>query len=264
MSTEAPDPGVKLGAWNAFVRRARMTTRQKLAALIVGSYADNDGTGIVAGVARLAVDMEASHRTARRYLAWLREIGLIELTAVGNRRKKKADEYRLIIGPHLGEHIDVPDPTKYKAMCKDVSDAHQGSSKVSPDGPAGGGEIASDHGSTYVSHDRDFTGHLYVSPETADHGSFLSDPPPPSKDLPPIKRSTSQPDDEEVRTELALSARPKDPEGPSVVVEIRPGASQEAPYLPSPKRVSFAQQNLAAATARRAKARAAHQAQEAQ
>lgn len=114
MTVNAQDLGANLGEWNALVRRARMADRQKLAALTVSSYADPDGTGIRLTPPRLAVDLGISYSTARRYLTWLREVGLIELTRAGNRRLGTASEYRLIIGPNIMEHLDVLSPTEVR------------------------------------------------------------------------------------------------------------------------------------------------------
>jgi DNA-binding transcriptional ArsR family regulator len=122
----AHELGADLGAWNALVRRARITDRQKLAALVVSSYADPDGTGIHCGVTRLAVDLGVSYRTAQRYLSWLRQVGLLELVREGNRRRRLSDVYRLIIGPDILEHFEVLDPGRYDEMRTDLRDARSG------------------------------------------------------------------------------------------------------------------------------------------
>ncbi|MET0492901.1 MAG: hypothetical protein ABW000_07185 [Actinoplanes sp.] len=102
-----------------------MTDKEKLAALVISSYADTDGTGIHCGVARLATDLDASYSTARRYLAWMRTVGLIELVREGNARRKRSDEYRLTLGPDILEHIDVLDPDRYKALVDGLRDANR-------------------------------------------------------------------------------------------------------------------------------------------
>lgn len=109
------DLGARTGTWTELVRRARMSREQKLAALVLASYANADGTKIHCSAARLAVDAEIGYATARRYIARLRTIGLLELVARGNRRRGRADEYRLIIDPHVTEHLEIPDPDQYKA-----------------------------------------------------------------------------------------------------------------------------------------------------
>lgn len=128
----AHELGADLGAWNALVRRSRITDRQKLAALVVSSYADPDGTGIHCGVTRLAVDLGVSYRTAQRYLSWLRQVGLLELVREGNRRKRLSDEYRLIIGPDILEHFEVLDPGRYEEMRTDLRDARSKRDQASP------------------------------------------------------------------------------------------------------------------------------------
>src|SRR6187551_772209 len=127
----AHELGAKVGAWNALVRRARMSDRQKLAAFILSSYADPDGTGIHCGIARLAVDLGASYRTAQRYLAWLRDVGLIELVAEGNRRLRKSDVYRLILGPDVLENMEVLDPSAYDDRRAGIRDARSARSNRS-------------------------------------------------------------------------------------------------------------------------------------
>jgi len=125
MTINAQDIGANLGEWNALVRRARMADRQKLAALTVSSYADPDGTGIRLTPPRLAVDLGVSYSTARRYLSWLREVGLIELTRAGNRRLGTASEYRLIIGPDVMEHLDVLSPSEVRARMEGMRESER-------------------------------------------------------------------------------------------------------------------------------------------
>jgi DNA-binding transcriptional ArsR family regulator len=129
MSADKDALGASPGKWNALVRRARLTDRQKLAALTVGSYADSDGTGIHVGAARFGVDMGVSYRTARRYLAWLREVGLIELVRAGNRRRGWSDEYRLILDAAKHAHLDIPEGDEYRKIVDEVNGANQSSQK---------------------------------------------------------------------------------------------------------------------------------------
>lgn len=132
--------GVDLGRWNELIRRARIGRERKLVALVFSSYAATDGTSIYCGVARLAVDCEIGYSTARRYLAWLREVGLIELVRRGNRKRGRSDEYRLILAPDLLEHLDLPDPTTYKDLRDGMLGANRAGQKRrrnqrSPGGP---------------------------------------------------------------------------------------------------------------------------------
>lgn len=211
MTSNAHELGVSVGAWNALVRRARMGRERKVACLVVSSYARANGTGIHCGVARLAVDLEVSHRTARRYLAWLRGIGLIELVRPGNRRRGLSDEYRLILGPDILEDLDVPDPDRYRSMCDDTHDARngpagdpdQGTPRMSPDeAPAAKG-----------------SGDTMVSPENRDQGTnsgrsgdILGVPPSPIYIS--QERSISHADDEDLRTDVAVDGAAEDSPNP--------------------------------------------------
>lgn len=114
MLHQVDDLGTALGAWTAMVRRAHLTDEQKLMCLLVASYADNGGESIHCGVVTLAVDSGRAYSTARRYLAWMRQVGLIELVKEGNRRRGLSDEYRLIIGAQLADHVHVMDPDEYQ------------------------------------------------------------------------------------------------------------------------------------------------------
>ncbi|AGL19515.1 winged helix-turn-helix domain-containing protein [Actinoplanes sp. N902-109] len=144
-TTGTPDQGATVGQWNALIRRARLDDRQKLAALVMSSYADADGTNIHCGVVRLSVDLQCSYSTAQRYLRWLRAVGLVELVRAGNRRRKWSDEYRLILGPDVLEHLDVLDPGRYDELCnatredrRRTSGGNQASTKVTSDSQASG------------------------------------------------------------------------------------------------------------------------------
>lgn len=119
------DQGATLGAWTALIRRARLGATRKAAALIVASYADHKGESVYCGVARLAVDLELSYAQARRYLKWMRDVGLIQLVRKGNARRGRSDEYRLIFGPDLIEHLDLPTPSDYDALVAKVADANR-------------------------------------------------------------------------------------------------------------------------------------------
>lgn len=114
------DRGIAVGSWNELVRRARIGREHKLAALTFSSYAEPNGTKIHCGTARFALDCEVSYATARRYLAWLRRVGLVEKVGSGNKRRGLSDEYRLILGEDLLEHIDLPDPDQYKKMRDEI------------------------------------------------------------------------------------------------------------------------------------------------
>jgi DNA-binding transcriptional ArsR family regulator len=118
MGAEVTDIGARQGKWNALVRRARLgDPKKKAAALVVGSYADADGTSVRCGVARLAADCEMGYSTARRYMAWLREVGLIELVRLGNgKRGSRSDEYRLTIHPDTEKAISALSQAEYEDL----------------------------------------------------------------------------------------------------------------------------------------------------
>ncbi|MCW2768522.1 MAG: hypothetical protein JWO11_4481 [Nocardioides sp.] len=255
MTSNAHELGASVGAWNAVVRRARIGRERKAAALVVSSYAHANGTGIHCGVARLAVDLEVSYSTAKRTLAWLRKVGLIELVRVGNRRRNLSDEYRLILGPDVLEKIDVLNPAEHQRLTDGLREANRsgdhGSSRVTPDQT----KTAEDHGSSRVTPKDAITGQTGV-----DHGSPKDEPPSRlctyPKDLSLLKTA----DDEDLGGRVTVEAIAHKPEEPSVVVEIFPGAAQEARYRPAPRWSTRSQDTLAEASAARAAAVAAHRA----
>jgi DNA-binding transcriptional ArsR family regulator len=130
MSADDPeDYGAKPNTWNALVRRARIGIKLKAAALIVSTYASPSGRDVKCGVARLATDCEVSYSTARRYLAWMREVGLIELVRPGNHYRKRADEYRLIVGPDVHARLDIPESDEYRKLIEGVNESNFESEK---------------------------------------------------------------------------------------------------------------------------------------
>lgn len=247
-----PDLGCKAGAWNALVRRARIGRERKLAALTVGSYADKNGRDIRCGVARLAVDCEIGYSTARRHLSWLRKVGLIEVTKKGNRRIGRADEYRLILGPDVLEHLDVPDPTVYMDMIEQVRESNRAGSATReqrrrdlrspesilgiPEGsatsvgspvlrsPMASAEADGDPGGSALTLDERRSGFLR-SPD-AFSALTLDERTPPINTSPEVLPPTS--DGEKVRTELEV-ARATTPEDQ----KISPRISALTPACPS-------------------------------
>lgn len=127
---ESGDCGVTLGRWLGVVRRARLADPKKRSyALTVGSYASTDGTSVKCGVARLAVDNEMAFSTARRYLAWMRDVGLIELVKIGNRKAKRSDEYRLTIYPHTEKALNALDESEYRDLVDGMKHANRAREK---------------------------------------------------------------------------------------------------------------------------------------
>ncbi len=264
MTSTAPELGASVGTWNAVVRRARMGRERKAAALVMSSYARADGTKIHCGVARLAVDLEASYSTARRYLAWLRDVGLIELVRPGNRRKNLSDEYRLILGPDVAEHLDVLDPAEHKALCNTMREVNRGGSKERAQrlteahlrSPLMSAETAPDEivcSSPGVSAE---TGYLRSS---EGRSALTLDERPSLHYISPKDLSLLKPTDDEALSATVTAGTGPAPAKTAPVVEIYPGASQEAPYrAPLPRWTDFAAQNVHEASVRAAARRAAH------
>lgn len=195
MTSNAHEIGATVGAWNAVVRRARIGRERKAAALVVSSYARADGTRIHCGVARLAVDLEVSYSTAKRNLAWLRKVGLIELVRAGNRRRKLSDEYRLILGPDVLESIEVLNPAEHNRLTDEYRETNRGrnprpsgvdcgSSRVTPDEPVDNSDCGSPQVTPDPSAVADYCGSSRVTPKTSFAGqtevfcgSPMSEPP---------------------------------------------------------------------------------------
>jgi hypothetical protein len=120
-----------LSDWYRFVRRARFADARKIAVtLMVGTYASNDGTSVKCGVARLAVDCEIGYSTARRYLAWMREVGLIELVRAGSPKAKRPDEYQLTIGPETEKVLSALAEDEYRDLIDGVKATNRDGEKV--------------------------------------------------------------------------------------------------------------------------------------
>ncbi len=284
--TSTPDLGAPVGQWNALIRRARIGRERKAAALVVSSYARADGTRIHCGVSRLAVDLEVSYSTARRYLAWLREAGLIELVRAGSRRRALSDEYRLIFGPDVLEHLDVLDPSTHKALSEGIRDAVRDGArergkrfrekKQRSTEMHTGAVDNSDQRSAMVSVEESGSDGDQRSPRRAlktainaqiapDQRSPMGEPPSPLR-ISPSKPISPNTDDGDLRTDLAVVGAPQHPEtSAAVVVEIFPGASREPPYRPPPRRrwSTRGQDAIAEAQARCEAARQAHRRKEA-
>lgn len=98
--------------WERVVRRVQTHSTTKYLALVMATYADQDGSRIRPGVERLALVMCVSEKTVKRAFADLRALGLIERTKQGNRHRGLADEYRLTVpSTLLDEPLLDPDET---------------------------------------------------------------------------------------------------------------------------------------------------------
>lgn len=110
--------------WTDILRRLRFGKRVavgktgvagstiKAVALAVATYADSDGSRVFPGLARIAVDLEIDYTTAKRAMAVLRDLGLLQLVRAGARRGR-ADEYRLALPADLLERLVVLSPSQY-------------------------------------------------------------------------------------------------------------------------------------------------------
>lgn len=87
--------------WERIVRRVQMHSTTKFLALMLATYADQDGTRVRPGVEKLVLVMCVSEKTVKRALSDLRDIGLIQRTKQGNRHAGMADEYRLVCPSNL-------------------------------------------------------------------------------------------------------------------------------------------------------------------
>jgi DNA-binding transcriptional ArsR family regulator len=109
------DHGATVAEWLSVVRRAELPRNVKTAAYYLAGRANNDGTHIFPGVWRSAVECKLSPAEVRRALKLLRDAGLVEVVKRGNRRRHKSDEYRLILGADVMEHVKVPSPDEHDA-----------------------------------------------------------------------------------------------------------------------------------------------------
>ena len=75
-------------------------------ALRLSAYADSDGSHMFPGLARIAIDLEITVETAKRAVAILRELGLIERIARATSRGR-ADLYRLTEPTNLLDRDDI-------------------------------------------------------------------------------------------------------------------------------------------------------------
>lgn len=98
--------------WERVLRRVQMPSGAKFLALMMATYADQNGSRVRPGVERLARVMCMSEPTVKRSLSTLRDLGLIERTKQGNRHAGLADEYRLTVPSTLLDHPMLdPDET---------------------------------------------------------------------------------------------------------------------------------------------------------
>jgi hypothetical protein len=118
----AEDIAATLSDWLGLVRRARLGSTVKLVAFYLAGRANNDGSHILPGIARTAIECEVSTAVVRRALKTLRDAQLIQVVRRGNRRMRSSDEYRLIIGVDVLGLVDVPTPDEHDGAILAVRD----------------------------------------------------------------------------------------------------------------------------------------------
>jgi hypothetical protein len=124
---------VTLRQWTDVVRRARLGRTVKAVAMVLATYADSDGTRVHPGLARVAWEAEVNYNTAQQALAKLREVQLIQLVRKSGRkggRRRDADEYRLILGEDVMEHLDIPTPARAEVEIERIRRAKHGQHKT--------------------------------------------------------------------------------------------------------------------------------------
>lgn len=186
----------------------------------LAQYGNPDGTEVRPGIARIAVDMETSYTTVRNAITVLERSGLIELVTPGNRHK--AAVYRLIIGANLVESVELWSPTRHALEINRVSERYRGQVEQIPTADASG--VSS--GDLLLTPEGSAVGRSSApsaDPSGTENGELLT--PQGSGLLTPQGSATNhgprlnydQPDDEDVRTDLAVprASRPPCPHGNS-------------------------------------------------
>ncbi|MDV6271086.1 hypothetical protein [Rhodococcus globerulus] len=101
--------------WERLIRRVSMPTGVKFLALMLATFADQDGSRVRPGVGHLALTLEVSARTVSRGFVWLRDNGFVTRVRQGNRYENMADEYQLSVPADiLGRLILEPEGPESK------------------------------------------------------------------------------------------------------------------------------------------------------
>lgn len=119
--------------WERLVRRIVMKKPVKLAALVLATYADPDGTRVRPGVDRFAAVTDDSERNARRIVGELERMQLITLTARGGGRggRGKTNEYQLTVPADLLDRFDLLDPDERHPAADPVDNPETPDTQVS-------------------------------------------------------------------------------------------------------------------------------------
>lgn len=116
--------------WERIVRRLPLSAPCKLAALVLATYADPDGSRVRPGEDRVAAVVGRSDRQARRHLKALRDVGLIEQVSRGGGRGGRGitSTYRLTIPVDLMERFEplppddrAPETPDIQVSCESAS-----------------------------------------------------------------------------------------------------------------------------------------------
>lgn len=100
--------------WERVIRRANLPTTTKLVALLMATYADEDGTSIHPGEELLSRVVGINTRNTRTHVTKLRKVHLLMLVSRADRFRGRADEYRLVV-PTSEEGLaalDLLDPSE--------------------------------------------------------------------------------------------------------------------------------------------------------
>lgn len=117
--------GANTADWLSVVRRARLGRTVKAVAFAVAGYANNDGTKVFPGIARLSVECELSAKVVKEAMSKLREAGLLEVVRPA-RRPGEANECRLVLAEGLLDRVDVPTPAAHEMAIRHVSASIRG------------------------------------------------------------------------------------------------------------------------------------------
>lgn len=98
--------------WESVLRRVSLPDDLMLAALLLGTYADPDGTRVRPGEPELAAALGKSKATARRRVSALQEMGFVRLVSRGGGRGPgaRASVYRLTLPIDLLDRFEVRPP----------------------------------------------------------------------------------------------------------------------------------------------------------
>lgn len=136
--TESKLPNVSVRDWKDLISRARIGKMRTGFGKAIAEYATYEtGRDVHPGVARLSVECEMAPATVEDELKWYVWVGLLEVVRVGGYRRGPT-EYRLIIGPHVGERITVLSPAEYERTIRALNDSRGGTKKKKQPGAAPG------------------------------------------------------------------------------------------------------------------------------